>query len=109
MFVRKNDQVKVIAGDDRGKTGRVLKVFPKKQKVVVENVNYVWKHLRKSQQRPEGGRLQKEAPIHVSNVRVVCQSCNKPTKIVRQRLEEPKAPRSVRICKLCGQPIAPKE
>ena len=72
--VKKNDTVAVIAGEDKGKEGRVLKVIPKDEKVIVEGVNYVWKHLRRTQQRPEGGRLQKEAPIHWSNVRLVSRA-----------------------------------
>jgi len=68
--VRHGDIVEVLTGDDKGKQGRILSVLVKDQKVVVEGVNYIWKHLRRTQQHPEGGRLQKEAPIHWSNVRL---------------------------------------
>jgi len=66
--LRKGDTVVVIAGVDRGKTGRVLSVNPKAGRVVVEGVNLKWKHVRKSQASPQGGRTQREYPVHVSNV-----------------------------------------
>jgi large subunit ribosomal protein L24 len=71
MKIRKDDRVLVITGDDRGKQGRVLRVLRDEDRVVVEGVNYIWKHLRKTQQNPQGGRLQKEAPISLSNVKVL--------------------------------------
>jgi large subunit ribosomal protein L24 len=66
--VRKGDIVEVIAGDHRGATGKVLRVDPKRQRVVVEGVNMIYRHVRPSRRNPQGGRLQKEAPIHISNV-----------------------------------------
>ncbi len=66
--IRKGDVVKVITGSDKGKTGRVLRVLPDKSRVVVEGINRVWKHVKPSQKNPQGGRIQKDAPIHVSNV-----------------------------------------
>jgi large subunit ribosomal protein L24 len=66
--IRKNDMVEVIAGNDRGKRGRVLRLVNKKNRIVVQGVNIRWKHLRKSQQAPQGGRVQRETPIHMSNV-----------------------------------------
>ncbi len=66
--IRKDDQVIVIAGDQKGARGKVLRVIPDKQRVVVEGVNMVYRHVRKSRQNPQGGRIQKEAPIHLSNV-----------------------------------------
>lgn len=71
MKIRKDDTVLVLTGDDRGKKGRVLRVMRDEDRVVVEGVNYIWKHLRKTQQNPQGGRLQKEAPIALSNVKVL--------------------------------------
>ena len=68
--IKKGDMVEVISGSDRGKTGRVLRVFPEKERVVVEGVNMIKRHTRPSQRNPKGGILQKEAPIHVSNVRL---------------------------------------
>lgn len=68
LGVRKGDRVRVIAGDDKGKVGNVLEVLPARQRVVVEGVNMIFRHVRKSQQNPQGGRIEREAPIHVSNV-----------------------------------------
>ena len=68
MNIRKNDVVEVIAGDHRGARGKVLRVDPKKRMVVVEGVNLVFRHVRRTQRNPQGGRIQKEAPIHISNV-----------------------------------------
>jgi large subunit ribosomal protein L24 len=76
--IRKGDDVKVISGASRGQEGKVLAVDRRRQRVTVEGVNRVWKHLRKSQDNPQGSRLQREAPIHISNVR----------RIVRKRGEE---------------------
>ncbi len=78
MHVKKNDIVKVIAGKDRGKTGKILKVFPKKERVIIEGVNLVKRHTRPNQQNPQGGIVEKEAPIHVSNVMLVQD--NKPSR-----------------------------
>lgn len=69
MHVRKDDEVLVIAGNDRGKTGRVLRVLPKTGRVLVEGVNVRVKHLRRTQANPQGGRVEREFPIHASNVR----------------------------------------
>jgi len=66
--VRKGDEVMVIAGADKGKTGKVLRVIPDRNRVVVEGINRVWKHVRPSQRHPQGGRIQKDAAIHLSNV-----------------------------------------
>ena len=66
--LRKGDRVVVIAGSDRGKTGRLLAVMPRRDQVLVEGVNMKWKHVRKSQKNPQGGRTQREYPVHVSNV-----------------------------------------
>jgi large subunit ribosomal protein L24 len=66
--LKKGDRVVVLAGSDRGKTGRLLAVDPRKSQVLVEGVNMKWKHVRKSQQNPQGGRTQREYPVHVSNV-----------------------------------------
>ena len=66
--VVKGDMVKVIAGDDRGKTGEVIAVYPSRDKVLVQGVNRVYRHLRPSRKHPQGGRIQKEMPVHISNV-----------------------------------------
>lgn len=68
--IKKGDYVQIISGDDKGERGRVLRILTKTNRVVVEGYNYVFRHVRKSQKNPQGGRIQKEAPIHISNVKV---------------------------------------
>ena len=82
--IRQGDIVAVVSGNDRGKRGRVLRVIPEKNRVVVEGVNYIQKHLRKSQQYPQGGRIRREAAIHVSNVMPIDPSDNGPTRVSRK-------------------------
>lgn len=81
MTIRKGDTVKVIAGKDRGKTGKVLRSVPEKSRVVVEKVNMVKKAMRPTQATPRGGISTVEAPIHVSNVMLVCPSCGEATRV----------------------------
>ncbi|MDB4533855.1 50S ribosomal protein L24 [Vicingaceae bacterium] len=81
MKIKIGDMVKVINGGDRGKVGKVLSVDHDKNKIMVEGVNLVYKHVRPSQRNPQGGRLHKEMPIWVSNVMAICPKTNKPTKI----------------------------
>jgi len=107
MHVRKNDIVKIKTGDDAGKTGKVLDVNEDSGRILVEGIHFVWKHLRRSQQHPHGARIQKEAPISASNVVILCQSCNKPTRVSNQKLEQQKGGR-VRICKKCKQAVTPE-
>lgn len=79
--IRQGDMVAVVSGDDRGKRGRVLRIIPEKNRVVIEGVNLVFKHLRKSQQHPQGGRIRREAPVHMSNVMPVDTETNRPTRV----------------------------
>jgi large subunit ribosomal protein L24 len=79
--IKKGDQVMVITGSDKGKTGRVLRILADKDKVVVEGINRVWKHVKPSQRSPQGGRIQKDAPIHVSNVLPVDPTTGKGTRV----------------------------
>ena len=96
--VRKGDLVAVISGDDRGKRGRVLRVLPDEDRVIVEGVNLVYKHMRRSQKNPQGGRIRREAPIQVSNVMPIDPEANEPTR-VGKRLEKG---RHVRVAKRSG-------
>lgn len=105
LRVRRNDTVIVLTGNDAGKTGKVLKVIPREGLLLVEGVNRVWKHLRRSQEHPQGARLQREAPLPVSRVMVICQSCNKPTR-VRMKVEKDIKDR---VCGRCGQAVAPEK
>ncbi|MDD3807510.1 MAG: 50S ribosomal protein L24 [Candidatus Marinimicrobia bacterium] len=86
MHVKKNDTVKVMAGKDRGKTGKILKVFPKQNRVIVEGVNLVKRHTRPNQQNPQGGIIEKEAPIHASNVMLLYD--NQTTRIGKRILAD---------------------
>ena len=79
--IKKGDTVVVITGSDKGKTGKVLRVLVDKNKVVVEGIARVWKHVKPSQRYPQGGRIQKDAPIHVSNVQVVDPTSGKGTRV----------------------------
>ena len=101
--IKKNDEVYVLRGKDRGKTGRVLIVNPSGQKVVVEGVQMIKRHTRPNPQRNiKGGIVEKEAPIHISNVALVCKNCKKHTRIGSQVLGDG---RRVRTCKKCGNAI----
>jgi large subunit ribosomal protein L24 len=100
----KSDTVVVLTGNDRGKTGKILKVFPDKMQAVVEGVNLIKRHSRPTKDLPQGGIVEKEGPIQMSNLKVVCPKCNKPTRIGIRILED-KA--KVRFCKNveCGEMI----
>ncbi len=101
MKIKKNDEVVVIAGKDRGKTGKVERVIPQKNKVIVGGVNIVKKHNRPSKRNPQGGIMEMAAPIDVSNVMLKCSRCHKPTRIGYKILNQKK----YRICKKCGEEI----
>lgn len=97
--VRKNDNVVVIAGRDRGKRGRVLRVLPAKGRVIVEGVNFVKRHTKPNPQKNiKGGIVEREAALHASNVQIVCPDCGAPTRIGRRRLDDG---RHVRFCRKC--------
>lgn len=81
MFIRTDDVVEVLTGDDKGKRGRVLKVFRAENKVIVEGVNRVYKHLKPSRRNPQGGRLSKEMPVNASNVAIIDPQTNQPTRV----------------------------
>ena len=102
MNVKKGDKVRVIAGKDKGKEGEVLRVVTASERVVVEKVNLVKKAQRPTQANPQGGITTVEAPIHVSNVMLVCPSCKAPTRVNRIKDENGK---KVRVCKKCGKDI----
>jgi large subunit ribosomal protein L24 len=81
MFLRKDDVVEVIAGDDKGTRGKVLRVLRSENKVVVEGVNRVYRHLKPSRRNPQGGRLSKDMPVNVSNVALIDPQSNRPTRV----------------------------
>lgn len=100
FHVRKDDRVMVIAGKEKGKVGKTLKVLKNTDSVIVEKVNLVKKHSRPSPVTGKGGIIEKEAPIHVSNVMVVCNKCMNPVRIGKKYLENGT---KVRVCKKCGE------
>jgi len=100
--IKKNDIVFVLAGRDRGKSGKVFELFPKKNRALVEGINYVKKHARKTKQDQQGGIIQKEASIELSNLALFCKTCNKPARIGINILAD--GTRS-RFCKKCKEVI----
>ena len=100
--IKKNDKVEIIAGREKGKTGKVLKVLPEKNRVLVEKINLIKRHTRPSPTTGQGGIVEKEASLHISNVKVVCGKCLAPTRVGITLTTEGKR---VRICKKCGEII----
>src|SRR2546421_11364460 len=104
--VRKGDPVVVMAGKDRGKCGKVLSVFRLDRQVTVEKINIIKRHTKPSQQNRQGGILEREAPIHLSNVMLFCSTCQKPTRVGIKTLTDGSR---VRVCRKCTQPIESSE
>ncbi|HEX3128677.1 MAG TPA: 50S ribosomal protein L24 [Thermoanaerobaculia bacterium] len=100
LNVKKNDQVLVTTGKNRGARGRVLRVLANDGKAIVERVNMIKRHTRPNPNKGiQGGILEREAPIQVSNLKVICPECGKPSRLGRKRLEDG---RGVRVCKQCN-------
>lgn len=102
VSIKKNDTVMVIAGKERGKSGKVIKVLPNKGGVLIERLNFVKRHLRAGGPHGKGGIVEREAPIPISNVQILCSKCNLPTRIGKKVLADGKR---VRICRKCGEAI----
>lgn len=100
LHVKKNDMIKVIAGKEKGKTGKVLRVFPAKGRVVVEGLNLIKRHTRPTQVQPEGGIVEKEAALSISNVMLMCASCGEPSRTGIRTLDNSSR---VRYCKKCNE------
>jgi large subunit ribosomal protein L24 len=98
--IRKNDSVMVIAGRERGKTGKVLRVIPDKDAAIIERVNLIKRHTRPKGPQQPGGIVEKEASIRASNLMIMCDKCNAPVRIGRKILADGK---KVRICRRCGE------
>ena len=107
LHVKKGDMVRVIAGNDRGMEGKVLKVFPQKERVIVEGVNMQVRHQKPNQTFPQGGRIEQEASIHVSNVQPL-DTNGEPTRIGRKRIEDPETGKGrwVRYAKTTGEELS---
>jgi large subunit ribosomal protein L24 len=101
MTIRKGDRVRVIAGKDKGKEGRVLRTNPTARRAVIEGVNIQKHHTRPSQQNQQGGIIEVEGPVHVSNIMLLCPSCSEPTRVGRVREDGVRQ----RVCKQCGKEI----
>src|ERR1041384_6221084 len=100
--LKKDDTVMVIAGKEKGKTGKVLRVLAENDRVLIERVNMVKRHTKPRGVQQPGGIVEKEASIHLSNVLPICGRCNKPTRIGHTRLEDGHA---VRVCRRCGEQL----
>jgi large subunit ribosomal protein L24 len=100
--IRKNDKVKIVAGKDKGKIGKVLKIVKKKDRILVENINKIKRHTRPNAQNRQGGIVEKEAPIHMSNIMLMCNKCMSPVRVKMQILEDGK---KLRVCRKCAESI----
>ena len=102
MHVKKGDNVKILCGKDKGKTGEIIRAIPQTQRVVVQGANIMKKAMRPTQQNPQGGISSIEAPIHVSNVMLICPKCKEATRTSKRTNEQGK---KVRVCKKCGKDV----
>ena len=100
LGIKKDDTVMVKVGAEKGKRGRVINVFPKKNRCLVERLNMIKKHMKPNKKYTQGGIIEKEASIHRSNVVLICPKCDKPTKIGHKILESGS---KVRVCRKCGE------
>ena len=98
--IRKNDQVMIVKCKEQGKTGRVIRVIPDKGHVLIEKLNLVKRHTKPSAKYKQGGIIEKEAPLAISNVMLLCDKCKGPVRVGRKVLEDGKR---VRLCKKCGE------
>lgn len=101
LNVKKGDTVVVLSGKDKGKQGKIIQALPKKMQVVVEEVNKVKRHTKPSLKAPQGGIIQKEMPLNVCKVQLVCPACNKPTRIAHKLVDG----KNLRVCKHCGEVV----
>ena len=102
MQIRKNDSVMVISGKERGKTGKVLRVLPEKDALIIERVNLVKRHSKPRGPQQPGGIVEKEAAIQASNIMIMCDKCNAPVRIGHKQLGDGD---KVRICRRCEEPL----
>ncbi len=102
LGIKKNDTVMLISGDEKGKSGRVLSILPSKDRILIESLNMIKRHMKPSKKYSQGGIIEKEAPVHLSKVMLVCPKCSKPTRIGNTILENGK---KIRSCKKCGEVV----
>ncbi len=98
MQIKKNDTVLVMTGKEKGKRGRVIAVYPRENRVLIEKLNMIKRHTKPNQQMRQGGIVEKESPISASNVRLVCSKCDKPTSVSRKAQGDGSR---VRVCNTC--------
>lgn len=101
LNLKKGDTVVVLSGKDKGKQGKIIQALPKKAQVIVEDVNKVKRHTKPSLKAPQGGIIQKEMPLNVCKVQLVCPACNKPTRIAHKAVDG----KNLRVCKKCGEVV----
>lgn len=104
-YLKKNDQVEIIAGKDKGRVGKVLRVLRADNKAIVERINMIKRHTKPTEMNQQGQIVEKEAPIHVSNIQLICPDCTKTGRIGKKVLEDGT---KVRFCKHCGESIDKK-
>ena len=104
-YLKRDDQVEIIAGKDKGRVGKILRIHRDSDRVVVEKINVVKRHTKPNMANQQGGILEKEAPIHVSNVMLICPKCAKAVRVGRKILEDGS---KVRVCKKCDETIESK-
>ena len=102
LKIKKNDTVVCCAGRDKGKKGKVLIIFPERRRAIVEGINLIKRHTRKTSQDQQGGIVQKEAPVHISNLMLLCNKCSKAARVGYSPLKDGS---KVRICKKCREVI----
>lgn len=105
MRIKKGDNVKVLSGKDRGKTGKVVQAFPEKMKVVVEGAGKMTKHLKVRKQGEKGQKLEFSGPLQVSNVMLICPKCAKPTRVSMKTIDVAGKKKKVRVCKKCKETL----
>lgn len=102
MHVKKGDMVELITGKDKGKRGKVLTAFPKNNRVIVEGINMLTKHVKPSHEMQQGGIIRQEGPVHVSNVLIYCPKCKRGRRVGKKVLKDGT---KVRVCKSCGETL----
>lgn len=103
-YLKLNDKVEVIAGKDKGRVGKIIKMDPNENRAKVERINMVKRHMKPNQQNQQGGIISMESPIHISNLMLICPGCTQTVRIKKHLLEDGT---KVRVCKKCGETIEP--
>jgi large subunit ribosomal protein L24 len=105
MNIKKGDKVTILAGKDKGKTGKVLQVFPKRERVSVEGLNLLIKHMRPRREGEKGQRIEFPAPMNISNLMLICPKCSKPARVSYKTVKGDKGSKKFRVCKKCDQVV----